>query len=210
MNILIWDLDGTLIHSSPDLHAAANKMLAGEGLDPLPLKTIESFIGNGVPKLVERCLNAHGKPPSEAATNAFRKFYDADPTTLTRPYPGVVDCLKALQAKGFKMALCTNKPEAPARVILDGFELTQYFDFISGGDTYPTMKPDPAPLHGCAAALGGGEPVYIGDSETDALSAANAGMTFAMFSGGYRNTPTDEMKKDFLFDDFAALTAYLT
>lgn len=204
---LIFDLDGTLIDSAPDLHAAANKMLATYKLPPLPLETIISFIGNGVPKLVERCMAANDKFSSAQAVAAFQKFYGADPFTLTRPYSGVVDCLKALKSADAKIAVCTNKPEAPARVILDGLGLTQYFDVIVGGDTYPTMKPDPAPLHGCAEQLGGSV-IYVGDSETDALAASNAGMTFALFSGGYRNTPTAEMAHDFLFDDFAQLTEY--
>lgn len=209
MKNVIFDLDGTLIDSAPDLHAAANKMLSAMGFAPLSLETIVSFIGNGVPKLVERCLAVYNQPTSPEAVATYLRFYDADPFTLTRPYAGVEDCLAALKAKGCKMAVCTNKPETPARVILDGLGLTPYFDFIAGGDTYPTMKPDPAPLHGCAAALGG-EAIYVGDSETDEKTATSAGMTFALFDGGYRKTATSDMAHDFLFSDFAALTRFLT
>ncbi len=206
---VIFDLDGTLIDSAPDLHAAANKMLESMGLKALGKAQIISFIGNGVPKLVERCLAVYGRKSDPQAVATYLGFYDADPFTLTRPYPGVENCLKALKSAGCKLAVCTNKPEAPARVILDGLGMTPYFDFIAGGDTYPAMKPDPAPLFGCAEALGG-ESLYVGDSETDEKTATNANMPFALFEGGYRKTPVSEMRHDLAFTDFADLTRFAT
>ena len=211
MKSIVFDLDGTLIHSAPDLQAAANKMLADYDLAPLDVSTIESFIGNGVPKLVERCLRVYGFPQSEEAIDKMRRYYDADPYTLTEPYAGVVDCLHALKAAGIKMAVCTNKPVAPALTILDGLDLTKYFDVVVGGDTYPTHKPDAQPLLGCMEKMGAdmANTVYVGDSETDALTAKNADMTFALFSGGYRKTPCEELRHHFLFDHFDTLTPYL-
>ena len=211
MKSIVFDLDGTLIHSAPDLQAAANKMLAEYDLAPLDVSTIESFIGNGVPKLVERCLRVYGLPQSEEAIDKMRGYYDADPYTLTEPYAGVVDCLHALKAAGIKMAVCTNKPVAPALTILDGLDLTKYFDVVVGGDTYPTHKPDAQPLLGCMEKMGAdmANTVYVGDSETDALTAKNADMTFALFSGGYRKTPIEELRHHFLFDHFDTLTPYL-
>ncbi len=211
MKSVVFDLDGTLIHSAPDLQAAANKMLADYGLAPLDMAMIESFIGNGVPKLVERCLHVYEKPLSEEAVDRMRGYYDADPFTLTKPYAGVVECLEALKAAGLKLAVCTNKPVAPALTILDGLNLTKYFDVVVGGDTYSTHKPDPQPLLGCMEKMGAdmANTVYVGDSETDALTAKNADMSFALFSGGYRKTPVEDLRHHFLFDDFAALTPYL-
>ncbi len=208
---IVFDLDGTLIHSSPDLQAAANKVLADYSLAPLDMATIESFIGNGVPKLVERCLRVYEKPLTDEAINKMRDYYDADPFTLTEPYEGVVACLDALKAAGLKLAVCTNKPVAPALTILDGLNLTKYFDVVVGGDTYATHKPDPEPLLGCMEKMGAdmANTIYVGDSETDALTAKNADMTFALFSGGYRKTPCADLRHHFLFDDFAALTPYL-
>lgn len=92
--------------------------------------------------------------------------------------------------------------------ILEGMDLMKYFDTVIGGDSCPTMKPDPAPLLICAERLRGGHPIYVGDSETDAAAATNANMAFALFSGGYRKTPTDRIQHDFLFSDFASLTKY--
>lgn len=211
MKSVVFDLDGTLIHSAPDLQAAANKMLADYGLAPLDIATIESFIGNGVPKLVERCLRVYERPVSDEAIDRMRAYYDADPYTLTEPYPGVVACLKTLKSNGLKLAVCTNKPVAPARTILDGLDLSKYFDVVVGGDTYPAHKPDPAPLLGCMEKLGAEKAgtLYVGDSETDALTAQNADMNFALFSGGYRKTPCAELRHHFLFDDFSALPPYL-
>ncbi len=210
MKSFIFDLDGTLIHSALDIQAAANKMLADIDRAPIDLATTESFIGNGIPKFVERCLAIYDLPLSESSLNAMREYYDADPATLTTPYPGVVDCLKTLQAKGVKMAVCTNKPLAPALTILEGLGLAEYFDIVVGGDTYAHNKPHPEPLLGCVSQLdvNFNDCVYVGDSETDALTAANTKMTFALFSGGYRNTPTQDMAKDFLFDHFDDFTKF--
>lgn len=208
MTSIIFDLDGTLIDSAPDLHAAANKMLAKLGHPSLSRETIVSFIGNGVPKLVERSLKVFGIPSTKEAEDMFRSFYAADPFTHSAPYPGVVTCLESLKSKGFKLGVCTNKPEEPARIILDGLNLTQFFDVIVGGDTYPSLKPDPAPLLGCAQKLNSHPALYVGDSETDALTATNAKMAFALYSGGYRNSSTDEMAHNFLFDHFDQFTKF--
>ncbi len=211
MKAIIWDLDGTLVHSTPDIQAAGNKMLAGLNLAPLDLATIESFVGNGIPKFVERCLAVYDLPLSDAALEAMREYYDADCTTLTAPYAGVINCLDTMQAKGIKMAVCTNKPLVPALTILEGLDLSKYFDVVVGGDTYAHHKPHPAPLLGCVEQLSVdmGDCIYVGDSETDVQAASNANMTFALFEGGYRETPVAELKHDFLFDHFDKLTEFL-
>jgi len=141
----------------------------------------------------------------------MRVYYDADCTTLTAPYAGVMDCLNAMKTRGIKMAICTNKPLAPALIILDGLDLAKYFDVVVGGDTYAHHKPHPAPLLGCLEQLSVdiADCIYVGDSETDAATASNANMTFALFEGGYRKTPVAELPHDFRFDHFDALTEYL-
>ncbi|MBL4808357.1 MAG: HAD-IA family hydrolase [Rhodobacteraceae bacterium] len=185
-------------------------MLADINLAPLDLATVESFVGNGIPKFVERCLAAYDLPFSDVSLSAMRTYYDADQTTLTVPYPHVIDCLTALKTTGVKMAICTNKPLAPAQSILNGLGLAAFFEVVIGGDTYAHNKPHAQPLLGCASQMGANiaDCIFVGDSETDEATAVNAKMTFALFSGGYRKTATNDMQHDFLFDDFAALADY--
>lgn len=211
MSAVIFDLDGTLIHSAPDLHAAANKMLAEEGEAPLDLETITSFIGNGLPKLVERVLEARGISPSQfpRLNDRMREIYNAAPADLTEPYPGVCALLEGLKTEGHKLAVCTNKPEEPARLILNLLDLERHFDLIVGGDTLAQKKPDPAPLLHAARALGEAQAVYVGDSEVDAATAQAAGLPFALFTGGYRKTPVADLPHDVAFDDFRALRPLL-
>lgn len=206
MNI-VFDLDGTLIDSAPDIHAAANLMLAGEGAASLDLKTVTSFIGNGLPKLVERAMRARGIAMSEHARldKVMLDFYDRDPATLTRLYPGLDSLLPGLKAAGHRLGVCTNKPEAPTRTILDVFGITELFDVIIGGDTLPVKKPDPAPLKAAFEALGEGARLYVGDSEVDAECAERAGVPIALFTEGYRKVPVDELTHAYAFADFGDL-----
>ncbi len=210
--IVVFDLDGTLIDSAPDIAAAANVMLREIGREALPLPRIVAFVGSGVPKLVERCLDATGgrdEAGFRAALAIFRRAYDADPATLTRPYPGVPEMLEALAGAGFALGVCTNKPEAPARAILEALGLAGRFGAVVGGDTLPVTKPDPAPLREAVSRLGGGAALFVGDSETDEATAKAAGLPFLFFTGGYRKKPAEAFAADFAFDRFEALAAHL-
>lgn len=208
---VIFDLDGTLIDSAPDLHACANKMLAELEQADLSLELVTSFVGNGVDKLVKRCLATVGLPESgetfEQAAARFRVFYNEKPSEFTRPYPGVMDFLQALQDNTVKMAVCTNKPEGLARKILENLGMAGYFAAITGGDSLPVLKPDPRPLFHTLEQLGvtADQALYIGDSETDFKTAINADMTFAFFTEGYCHNPIDGVETCFSFADFAAL-----
>jgi len=133
--------------------------------------------------------------------------YNAASSALTRTYPGVVAVLSALQQAGHAMAVCTNKPEAPARAVLRDLGLARFFQVVIGGDTLAVTKPDPAPLHACIAALGGGATLYVGDSEVDAATAVAAGVPFALFTEGYRKTPVADLPHDVAFSTFEALPA---
>ena len=206
MNI-VFDLDGTLIDSAPDIRAAANVMLAGEGAAPLDLPTTISFIGNGVPKLVERAMRARNLPEADHArlTEVMLQAYGRNPATLTRLYDGLEDLLPALKAAGHRLGICTNKPEAPTREILDIFAITGLFDVIVGGDTLPVKKPDPAPLFRAYEALGAGPRLYVGDSEVDAETAERAAVPFALFTEGYRKMAVDDLTHAHRFADFSEL-----
>ncbi|MEL6977437.1 MAG: phosphoglycolate phosphatase [Pseudomonadota bacterium] len=211
---IAFDLDGTLIHSAPDLHAAANELMAALGRAPFSLDQVIGFIGNGVPVLVERALQASGglsEDGLEAEIARFRGFYDAAPAALTRPYDGAPELLRRLAAAGAPIGLCTNKPEAPTRAILAALDLAAPFKVIVGGDTLPVRKPDPAPLRRCFERLGAApaQALYVGDSETDEATAAALGAPFALFTGGYRKKPVEAFEAAFIFDDFAALEAHV-
>ncbi len=206
---IAFDLDGTLVHSAPDLHAAANVMLATLGRRTLSLGEVTSFVGNGVPKLVERCVEATGGPDPRAI-DLFRTHYDAHPADLTRLYPGAEDMLTHLIGAGYVLGICTNKPEAPTQTILHTLGLDSHFGAVVGGDTLPVKKPDPAPLTECFQRLGGTPLLYVGDSEIDAATARAAHIPFALFSAGYRRSPVDQIPHDHLFDDLAEIPGLLT
>lgn len=212
---VVFDLDGTLIDSAPDLLACANRLLAEMELPPLGLAQVTSFIGEGIPPLIERCLAAAGRPMAGAALQAaidrYKEIYAAAPAEHSRPYPGVVDCLGALQAQRIGLGVCTNKSEPLAREVLDALGLTRFFKAIVGGDTLPVRKPDPAPLTYTATLLGASSGlVYVGDSEVDAATAAAARIPFALYTLGYRKAPADSLLAAARFDDFAELTGILS
>jgi phosphoglycolate phosphatase len=207
---LVFDLDGTLIDSAGDIHAAALATLAAEGLPPVTEAQSRSFIGNGTAVFVERLEQAtSGRSEPRRLARMQARFLDIyeDAHSLTRPYPGVPETLAALRRAGWRLGLCTNKPKAPVRVVLAHLGWADVFDAVVGGDTLPVLKPDPAPLRTVIEALGDGPAVYVGDSEVDALTAQAARVPFALFTLGYRKSPVAQIPHDRAFDDFLDLPA---
>ena len=202
---LIFDLDGTLIDSAPDIHAAVNRLMALYDMPQFSYDQVRGFVGNGVGILLERCLRAQNRPHDGALHAemmiAFIKIYETA-HDLTTVYPGVVAALDALA--GRPMAICTNKPEGPTRSVLAHLGLTRYFPVIVGGDTLPQRKPDPAPLYETIRRLGHDNVLFVGDSEVDAETAARAQVPFVLFSGGYRKAPAETLGAVSIFDDWAA------
>ena len=131
--------------------------------------------------------------------------YSAAATDLTRPYAGVAETLERLKQAGHVLALCTNKPEAPARAILRDLGMAHFFDGVVGGDTLNVKKPDPAPLLHIVGHLERADVLYVGDSEVDAETAQRAGIRFALFTGGYRKSPVDQIPHQDVFGDFTEL-----
>jgi phosphoglycolate phosphatase len=203
---IVFDLDGTLIDSAPDIRALANQLLAAEGAAELSLAETHRFIGNGAAVFVARMRAARAIPDSEQdrLLAAFHAGYDTA-RDLTRPYPGVVAALDALAREGHRLGICTNKPLRPCRAVLAHLGLLDRFAVTVGGDSAPALKPDPAPLRMAFAALGEGPALYVGDSETDAETAARAGVPFLLFTEGYRRGPAAAMAQAAAFADFAAL-----
>lgn len=209
---LVFDLDGTLVDSAPDIAAATNAMLADLGYQALSAETIAGFVGNGVVLLVERTLAHVGASSSpQAALDRFRAHYDAAPADLTRAYPGVPEALAALRFSGLPLGVCTNKPEGPARAVLDALSLDDFFEAVIGGDTTDALKPDPLPLVTAFDKLGipPAEGLFVGDSEVDAETAAAAGVRFALHTRGYLRGPAEAVRADLTFADFKSLPGLL-
>lgn len=206
---VVFDLDGTLVDSVPDLHAALNATLADLGRPPLDEADTRRFVGDGVARLVERALAATGGAGDvEASVVRFRRYYDAAPAERSRPYPGAVAALDALSADGWTLGICTNKPERPARALLAALDLASHFATVVGGDSTATLKPDPGPLRAAFDALGRDGPrLFVGDSEVDAETAAAARVPFALHTEGYRRGPAEAIEACARFDAFDALPA---
>lgn len=211
MNV-IFDLDGTLIDSAPDIHAAVNRMLAAEGLAGLELPTVVSFVGNGLPTLVARVMAHCGLPADQHArlTAVTLAEYNAGKTALTTVYPGVFAALKALRRAGCRLGICTNKPEASARMLLEELTLMPFFDSVVGGGRLPALKPDPAMLHLSVAELGGGPAIFVGDSEVDADTAKAAGVPFLLYTEGYRKSPVAALPHRAAFSDYGQLATLVS
>jgi phosphoglycolate phosphatase len=204
---LLFDLDGTLIDSAPDIAAAVNKALAEQGAAPLPLAVVRGFIGHGVPALIDQVIAGQTLPLTRDAMIAdFLRHYAAS-TELTTLYPHVRAALAALG--GRPLALCTNKPESAARAILRGFDLDHLFGAVIGGDSLPQRKPHPAPIFAAMAALNRDRAIFVGDSEVDAETARAAGVPFLLFTQGYRKAAIADIPHHASFDDFAALPALI-
>nr|WP_247743805.1 phosphoglycolate phosphatase [Shimia sp. R9_3] len=198
---VVFDLDGTLVDSAPDIQASVNLMLSEEGIEPLDLATTISFVGNGLPKLVERVMAARGMPLEEFDRVHARvlAIYNASNSDKTVVYDGVLDVLRLLKENGVFLAVCTNKPDEPARHVLAGVGLEGFFDVVIGGDTLPVRKPDPQPLYEAMGNFSAAEVLYVGDSEVDAGTAENAGVRFGLFTEGYRKSPVEEIAHDVRF-----------
>ena len=213
---ILFDLDGTLIHSAPDLRNALNRLLISEGRRELDLAAVQMMIGDGVRALVERGLKATGGTPGEPTierlTEDFIADYEPNSTVKTLPFPGAVRTVKALYEAGHVMAICTNKPAAAAAVILKKFGFTPYFPVMIGGDTLNEIrKPDPrflvAALDRLGAAAAGA--VMVGDNANDLAAARDAGIKVVLTTFGYSAIPAAELGADGLFDSFDDLPALL-
>lgn len=211
---VVFDLDGTLIDSAPDIHNCLNAALATVGASPLTPEQTRRFIGNGAPHLVFLALDAKGisQEQHSAVLAGFLRLYEHTHDATTH-YPHVLETLNQLRAAGYALALCTNKPAAATVTALDVFGLAEFFPVVIAGDTLKQRKPDAAPLlraisdlgaH-CGTQIGIDQTLFVGDSEVDAATAAAAGTTFALFTEGYRKTPADELRFTRKFNDFREL-----
>lgn len=203
---IVFDLDGTLIDSAPDIHGIANALLDGEGKDQITLDQARDFIGNGASVFVAKMRAARDIPDDQhdRLLAQFVARYD-DAVHLTVPYPNVELALLSLLNAGHSLGICTNKPIRPTKAVLSHLRLDRYFQTFWGGDSLPVHKPDPAPLHAAFDALPDGSRLYVGDSDVDAETAQHARVPFLLYTEGYRKQSVAEMPHRVAFSDFADL-----
>ena len=186
--VVLFDFDGTLLYTVPDLADAVNHALAKYGYPTHDYPTIQSFVGNGVRLLVSRALpGGEENPDMERVFAAFGEYYDVHCMDKTAPYGGIMEMLRALSEKGVKMAIVTNKYQTAAEELRQRF-FGEYIPIIEGDVASRRRKPDPAPVHAALKALGaeGERAVYIGDTEVDMRTALNSGLDFIAVGWGYR------------------------
>ena len=190
---VLFDLDGTLIDTLPDLHAAACAMLNDLGRPPLPLESIRAYVGRGIPNLIKRVLanSLHvaedPNPPPPEAVASYRRHYARENGRNAKVYPGVLEGLASLRALGVPLGVVTNKADIFIQPLLEQTRLSSYFDVLVGGDRLPKVKPDPMPLVWACGRLGvsPAETLFIGDSINDALAARAAGCPVFLLPYGY-------------------------
>ena len=208
---IVFDLDGTLVDSAPDLIGTLNVILQQEGIAPLPLDEARPFIGHGARRLMERGFAAQGHPPpAERMPGLFERFlahYNDHSADQTRPFPGAVQCLTELKAAGARLAICTNKLTSLSLPILEKLDLIDFFDAVIGADLAPAAKPDPRHLTHTIQAAGGriDRAVMVGDASTDAGAARAAKVPLVLVSFGYTEIPAAELAPDILVHHFDEL-----
>ena len=202
LTTFVFDLDGTLIDSAPDIAEATNNLLEEYGAARLPVGKVMKMIGGGAPKLLERAFSASGLPltdPDEALAR-FLDHYHTGPAMMTKPYPGVTKLLAALHRAGNPMALCTNKPGRATKAILERLRWDGLFSGVISGDDLPEKKPSALPVL-TALFLAGGAPdraLYVGDSHVDVQAARKAGLPVVVLTHGYAHSPVSAMGADAL------------
>ncbi|RRV04754.1 phosphoglycolate phosphatase [Pseudomonas sp. v388] len=211
--LIMFDLDGTLVDSVPDLAVAVDKMLVQLGRPKAGLEAVRQWVGNGAPILVRRALANSidhcgvDEALSEQALELFMQAY-AEKHEFTVVYPGVRETLKWLQKKGVEMALITNKPERFVAPLLDEMKLGRFFRWIIGGDTMPQKKPDPAALLFVMKMAGvpASQSLFVGDSRSDVQAAKAAGVACVALSYGYNHgRPIEEESPALVIDDLRKL-----
>ena len=209
--IVVYDLDGTLADTAGDLIGALNAVLAAEGLAPLSVEKAGSLLGAGGRALLQRGFSASGRelPPQrlEALFDDFLAHYNAHIAEKTVLYPGVEQALDDFARAGWIQAVCTNKIEGSARLLLRELGLTDRFAFICGQDTFGVGKPDPKPLLETIAAAGGNadRAIMVGDSRTDIATAKAAGVPVIAVDFGYTDVPVAELGPDRVISHFREL-----
>jgi len=209
--VIVFDLDGTLVDTAPDLMGTLNTVLGEEGLPPLPYEMAPLLVGRGAKVMLERGFAADGQPLDEPeASRLFDRYievYLGRIADRSRPFPGVLDALDRLEAQDAILAVCTNKRTDLSLAVMNALDLTRRFKVIVGPDMAPRSKPDASHLLR-TVELAGGDPkrtVMVGDSINDVLAAKNAEIPVVVVSFGYTDIPAKDLGGDALIDRFDEL-----
>lgn len=212
---IIWDLDGTLVESAPDLANALNTLLIEQGQHTHAVDKVRTMIGHGVAKLIERGFRAAGLPLSDEQVGEleprFMEIYTACATENTYLVEHAREALEHFYHAGVRQGLCTNKPAGVTRQILQKLDISGFFGSVIGGDSTAAKKPDPLPLQTCLEELGvsAGDALMVGDSGADVGAARAAGMPVILVPDGYTGAPAETLGADHVVDSIADVPARL-
>ncbi|WEX11567.1 phosphoglycolate phosphatase [Chelativorans sp. AA-79] len=213
--ILVFDLDGTLVDTAPDLLASLNHCLRTVDVPEVADGEIRRYVGSGSRAMIERAFAAHGRPTKaeelDALQRLFIEHYTAGMPGLSQPFPGVRAALSRFGETGFAMAVCTNKLEGLSRTLLEALSMTEWFEAICGADTFAHRKPDPRHLVDTIERAGGDRDraVMVGDSRTDIDTAKAAGIPVVAVDFGYTDRPVHEFEPSIVISHFDDLTLEL-
>lgn len=200
--LIIFDLDGTLVDTAPDLVSALNFVLQREGLPLVPMASARNMIGAGARRLIERGLELDDRTMSvrdiDRLTADFIAYYKAHIADASRPFDGLFAALDDLEDRGFRFAVCTNKLEGLSKLLLDRLDMTKRFAAICGADTFGVSKPDPAILRQTIAQAGGemSAAIMVGDAGPDVGVARRAGIPVIGVEFGYTEIPIADLNPD--------------
>lgn len=210
---ILFDLDGTLVDTHPDLIGTLSWLLESEGLHPLDLDEAKTLIGHGMRPMIEKALKLQGRgQAADEVEEVFGRYvvaYEQRIARESRPFPGLVAALDRLAGEGMVLAVCTNKLERLARLLLEELGLAGRFAVIAGADTYTARKPDPTHILNTIRDAGGdaSRAIMVGDSEPDIRAAQAARVPVIAYSGGYTAIPLIDLKPDLIIDHYDALDA---
>ncbi|TPW31187.1 phosphoglycolate phosphatase [Pararhizobium mangrovi] len=213
-DLVIFDLDGTLLDTGADLVEGLNHALATIDVAPFENADVNRLVGQGTRVMVQRALDirgvAHDDEKVERLLTVFLDHYERSMPGASKPYPGMLECLDRLAADGMKLAVCTNKHERLARKLLDLLDLSSRFAFVGGGDTFSTRKPDGGPILATIEKVEGAtRAVMVGDTHNDVDAAKAAGVPAIVFDFGYSDVPVTTLGADRVLDSYEGLTAEL-
>lgn len=211
----IFDLDGTLVDTAPDLYLALSHVLKNQGLPLISLESARTHVGHGARTLIEHALTETGAVFDELLLDhllaQYLSYYKDNISNKSKIFPGVIETLSRIQGQGLKLGVCTNKREGLSRQLLDELGLARFFSVVLGSDTLPVCKPDPHHLLETIARAGGhpDRSVMIGDSVTDIATAKAANIPIIAVSFGYAGGPAAHLGSDRIIDHYNQLEATL-